>query len=95
MNKVALGIILSLSLGSIACSGDEDSCAQLAKKLCDGEDEAYCKKAQAWLDKEMVGPDGKKLDKKKAATGCSLIMGDDAVTQAYVAQAKKELGGEK
>jgi len=79
-----LAVGLALTLG--ACGGG-NSCDKLAAKLCDGKDEATCKKTRAWLDSEMTGPDGKKLADSEASAACGMILDDTAALEAYKAQA--------
>jgi hypothetical protein len=88
-----LGLATVLAFGAAACGGSSGAeCDALAKKICDGKDEAYCKKARAWIDKEMVGPDGEKMSSEQTNMACKLIGEDKDVVAAYKRQAQKELG---
>lgn len=81
---------LSLSLSLAACGGGGgNSCDALAKKLCDGKDEATCKKVKTWLDSEMTGPDGKKLSSSESSAACKMIMDDKDVLELYKGQAEE------
>ena len=75
--------VLVLSSTLAACSKDGNSCDQLAKKICEGKDEATCKKTKEWLDKEMTGPDGEKLSSSESAAACKMIMDDKEVMGLY------------
>jgi hypothetical protein len=74
---------LFLSLSLAACGSDGNSCDQLAKKICEGKDEATCKKTKEWLAKEMTGPDGEKLSSGESAAACKMIMDDKEVLGLY------------
>jgi hypothetical protein len=74
---------LSLSFGLAACGGSDNTCDQLAKKLCSGKDDATCKKTKAWLDSEMTGPDGKKLSSSDSNLACKMILDDKDAVAGY------------
>lgn len=89
---LTLSLALGLSFTATACGGGGNACDDLAKKICDGKDEAYCKKTKEWLDKEMVGPDDKKLSGDEANMACKMIGESKEVVTAYKNQAARELG---
>lgn len=89
---LTLSLALGLSFTATACGGGGSACDDLAKKICDGKDDAYCKKARTWLDKEMVGPDDEKLTSDEANMACKMIGESNEVVTAYKNQAAKELG---
>jgi hypothetical protein len=82
---------LSLSFTLAACGGGGNSCDQLAKKLCNGKDEATCKKTKEWLDSEMTGPDGKKLSSSDSNLACKLILDDKDAVEAYQSMASEKI----
>ena len=98
MKSIILSTALAMTMmfGSAAivgCSkGGGDNCKALAKKICDGKDDAYCKKAEVWVMKQMDGPDGKPLSKSQASEGCKMIKNDDKVLSLYKKKAEKDLG---
>ena len=89
--KMLSVLSLSLGLGLAACGGGGNSCDTLAKKLCEGKDEATCKKTKAWLDSELTGPNGEKLSSSEAAQGCKMILDDKDALEAYKAQAQEKV----
>jgi hypothetical protein len=90
---MTLSLALGLSFAVTACGGGGgNACDDLAKKICEGKDDAYCKKARTWLDKEMVGPDDEKLSSDESNMACKMIAESKEVVTAYKNQAAKELG---
>ena len=85
--KVLSLLSLSPGLGLAACGGGGNSCDTLAKKLCEGKDDATCTKTKAWLDSEMTGPNGEKLSSGEAAQACKMILDDKDALAAYKQQA--------
>jgi hypothetical protein len=86
-------MIAALSLGSsltLAACGGGSSCDSLAKKLCEGQDEATCKKTREWLDSEMTGPHHEKLSSGEAAEVCKMILDDKEALGAYTKQASEK-----
>lgn len=87
-------LILSLSSGLgvslTACGGGGSPCDKLAKALCDGKDDATCKKTKAWLDSEMTGPSGEKLSQGQADLACKMILDDKDSLAAYKKQAAEK-----
>jgi len=89
-----LTLMIGLSLGAAACGGSGGgACDQLNKKLCSGNDKAYCDKTRAWLDKEMVGPNDEKLSSDEANMACKLIASDKDALAAYRHKATSDLAG--
>ena len=85
---------LALTFGlmaATACGGDSDHCASLTKKICEGKDDAYCKKAGEWLKKELVGPDGEKFNSKETNMACKMLSEDADVLKAYRLQAESAI----
>ena len=66
-------------------------CEKLAKTICEGKDDAYCEKARKWVDKEMVGPDGKKMNGAQSNMACKMIVEDSQIAGLYKANAAEEL----
>jgi len=97
MKSIILSTALAMTMmfgvaGVVGCSGGGGkTCKALAKKLCDGKDEAMCKKTAAWLDKQMTGPDGKKLSSSEANAGCKMILEDDRALNSYKKQVAKKV----
>ncbi len=83
---------------AIACTqvfcGPSDPCVELATVICDGGDADYCQKSEAFLDKRLVGPDGKPLSGEPRQQMCAAIMGSIEVMGAYRFKAKQEILGE-
>jgi hypothetical protein len=84
--KIVSALALSFSLGLTGC-GHGNSCDALAKKLCEGKDDATCTKTKAWLDSQMTGPKGEKLSSGEAAEACKMIADDKDALEAYKKQA--------
>lgn len=88
--------ITTLFLSSLAlCAGlslsgckSGNACDKLADKLCDGKDDATCKKIKTWLDSEMTGPNKEKLSSDQASLGCSMILDDKDALEAYKKEAE-------
>ena len=94
MKTLFTSLTLALGLALTACGGGGGggACEDLNKKICEGKDDAYCKKTREWLDKEMTGPDGEKMSSTEKNLACQLIGGDKDVIDAYRGEAAKELG---
>ena len=86
-----LSVSLGLGLGLAACGKSASSCDTLAKKLCEGKDDATCQKTKAWLDSELTGPNGEKLSASEAAEGCKMILDDKDALEAYKTQASNKV----
>lgn len=87
-------MIVSLSLGfgvSLTACSKSSPCDKLAKALCDGKDDATCKKTKAWLDSEMTGPNGEKLSQGQSDLACKMILDDKDSLAAYKQQASEKV----
>jgi len=91
---VNLTLALSLAFAAAGCGKDDKACDTLANKICDGKGDDYCKKTKAWLDKELVGPDGEKMSGNETGMACKMIMDDKEALAAYRNQAKRELSSQ-
>ena len=94
MKTLLLNVCLAtgLALSAVACGGGSGAeCDSLAKKICDGKDDAFCKKTREWVKKEMTGPDGKPLNDAQADMACKMIGEDADVLAAYRKQAEREI----
>ncbi len=88
---ISTTLAFAMLFGTVGCSKGGKSCKALSSKLCDGKDDAYCKKTSDWLDKQMTGPDGKKLSSSEADKGCKMILDDDRALAAYKKQVERKV----
>ena len=84
-------LALAVSVAACGGGGGGNACDQLAKKLCEGKDDATCKKTKAWLDSEMTGPNDEKLSASESSTACKMILDDKDALQAYKDQAAEKV----
>lgn len=92
--KMILSPLLLLALVLSSACGKDDSCAQVAKQICD-ETKLSCDQTRSWLQKQMTGPDDKPLDSAQSETACKMLLGDKEAMAAYREQAKTDLGAAK
>ncbi len=84
--------LLMLGLFTTAACGGSD-CATIEKKLCEGKDEAFCKKAKEWLHSQE-GPDGKPMKKSEINLFCKMMDGD-ADLDAWIKGAQASISAKK
>jgi hypothetical protein len=91
LKTIVTTLSITLALGLAACGGGGSSCDNLAKKLCEGKDDATCKKTRTWLDSEMTGPKGEKLSSSESNEACKMILDDADALAAYKGQAAEKV----
>ena len=92
---IALTLTVILGFASLGggCSRTPDPCARLAARICAGKDAAFCARAKVFLNRELTGPNGERLTGMERRSGCSLILGDRKVVDAYARQAERSIRG--
>jgi len=92
MTRIALiGFVLFLLGPGSGCEKRQDPCETLTARICEGKDRGYCLQAQAFLNHELIGPDGRPLTGRSRREGCRLILSDRQVLGAYSREAARRI----
>ena len=83
-------VVPYLLVATLGGCRQEDSCARLRQALCDRSG-VSCAAVGAWLDDQMIGPDGEKLSGERSARACDLILDSGDALTSYVEKARVDL----
>jgi hypothetical protein len=93
MRKFSI-FVLALSLSGLAACGKDDACAELTGKIVSAT-KASESAVNAWMDKELTGPNDEKLSGDDRGQACKMIMGEKDALTGYVEKAKVDLAAAK
>lgn len=87
---LAIGLAIGFAFAVGCGGGGGDKCASLAKSICEGQDDACAEKAKKWIGENVDGPNGK-LSSDDLKKACGVVYDDSTVRGLYVKKAKEEL----
>ncbi len=92
MRHIALVAVVLTVLGlGVGCEKRQNPCDTLTARLCEGQDRGYCLQARAFMNRELIGPDGRRLEGRSRREGCRLILTDSKVLGAYAREAARRI----
>ena len=92
MHRIALLVVVLTAFGfGVACEKRQEPCDTLTARICEGQDRGYCLQSRAFLNRELIGPDGKRLEGRSRREGCRLILADPKVLGAYAREAARQI----